>query len=273
MQSQRDLQKIYTESAEGVRRKHFNEIRAKQEYSRYIDYVTQVTNSSHKTLLDVGCGNGWTSFLFSQIGKKTVGIDLHKDFFEPSLNENLKFQSESIMQLSFADNSFDIVTTHECLEHVPQPQKALDEMSRVLKPGGVIVVVGPNLLSIVHSLRALMVYVWKNKPAKRILFRDPELAHHPLGNTLPEVVGYFMRNLFFILKLYLTKKALFAMREPDLKPPFFSDNDACYLLNPLDLKNYFESNGFEIINYSGINRSSWLAALPAGTWFAARKKN
>jgi SAM-dependent methyltransferase len=46
------------------------------------------------------------------------------------------FQSEDLTQLTFSDNSFDLLITQDVFEHVLQPDKAFKEIARVLKPGG-----------------------------------------------------------------------------------------------------------------------------------------
>ena len=52
---------------------------------------------------------------------------------------------EDVMELSYADESFDLVLTSETLEHVPNPNKALSELRRVLRPGGLHVFTIPVL--------------------------------------------------------------------------------------------------------------------------------
>ena len=44
----------------------------------------------------------------------------------------------SVYELDFSDNSFDALFSHNVLEHVAEPSRAVQEMQRVLKPGGVI---------------------------------------------------------------------------------------------------------------------------------------
>jgi SAM-dependent methyltransferase len=46
------------------------------------------------------------------------------------------FRHEDVMDLSFADQSFDLVVSNDVMEHIPDPVKALGECFRVLKPGG-----------------------------------------------------------------------------------------------------------------------------------------
>ena len=111
----------------------------------------------------------------------------------------------------------------------------LDEMVRVVRPGGCVCIVGPNLLGLNLYLQALTRYVWRNRPRRTILFRPMGMPRHPIGNTLPEVAYGLFVALGRIVRKSFSRHAAFTMREPDLRPPFHSDNDALYLCNPLDL--------------------------------------
>lgn len=265
------LENLYKASPENVRRSGFDEMAAETSYSRYVKYINHFTKLEDKSILDVGCGNGWSSYLLAKHSKSTTGIDLHIDGFEPQISERLTYKQSSAIKIDFPNSTFDIVATHECLEHIPNPELALKELDRVLKPGGYVFIVGPNLFSILQSLRGLLFYVWKNRPIYTILIRKAEMQNHPHGNTLPEIVMNTFKNIYFIFRLYLSKKAIFKLREPDIKPPFHADNDACYYLNPLDLKYFYQSRGYQILNISGVDRSEHIAMVSSGTWFAAQK--
>ncbi len=271
MSAAKSLSKVYSESQEHVRRAGLDIEKAHVAYGAYVNYVDGFTSLAQKVVVDVGCGNGWSSHLLSTKGACVTGVDLHAAAFEPTKSPHLNYQQGSATALPFASASADIVATHECLEHVDSPQKALAEFDRVLKPGGMVFVVGPNLLSVLQSFRGLLIYVWKSRPVKNIFFRSQGMPSHPHGNTLPEIFVKLWVHLYWIAKLGLLRVPLFQMREPDLKPPFHADNDACYYLNPLDLKYYFESRGYEIVNYSGKNRPTSTALIASGTWFCARK--
>src|SRR5690606_6783902 len=54
----------------------------------------------------------------------------------------------SVLELPFADNSFDLVCAFDIIEHVENDQKAVEEMLRVLKPGGSICVTVPAFMSL-----------------------------------------------------------------------------------------------------------------------------
>lgn len=266
-----NLEKLYSTSKEHVRRSGLNPETALPSYKHYVEYMNAFTDLKKKTVLDVGCGNGWSSYFLAQYADRVMAMDVHSTGFEPQPTEKLQYKQSSVTKIDFPDRAFDIVSTHECLEHISEPIQALNELDRVLKPGGYIFILGPNLFSLLQSLRGLLFYVWKTQPRRGIFIRTANTPRHPHGNTIFEIIFCFLKNLFYITKLYLFKKPLFLLREPDTRPPFHADNDACYYLNPLDLKYYFESKNYEIINYCGLNRSNATVLIPSGTWFVAKK--
>src|SRR5262249_51641449 len=142
------------------------------------------------------------------------------------------------------------------------PEAALREMIRVVRPGGTISIVSPNLLSILSSLRGIGICVrmLRNQPLHTILVRSPEMPRHPAGNTLPEFIGTFFGNGARLAGKLMESRPRFSMREPDLRPPFHSDNDACYLCNPVDLIRFFRSQGCRILRNGQYGRPplSWL---------------
>ncbi len=102
-------------------------------------------------VLDLGCGEGRhaiSGFLSANID--VVGVDLsHKDLStaqqrlddfcrQPTLGEkSCNFVRASGLQLPFADHTFDKVICAEVLEHIPDYHSMLNEIKRVLKPGGI----------------------------------------------------------------------------------------------------------------------------------------
>jgi SAM-dependent methyltransferase len=239
-------------------------------YAAYVEFVAKSSPHAAGRLLDVGCGNAWSAYAFARRGFDVTGVDLNSDAFEPPLDPSLRLQEGSIQRLPFADHSFDLVASYQMLEHVPGPEDALREMLRVVRPGGTVSIVSPNLISVLHSLRGIGIYVWKNRPLRTILLRSPEMPRHPAGNTLPELVGTLFGNGARLVGKLMASRPDFSMRNPDLRPPFYADNDACYLCNPVDLIKFFQSQGCQILRNGQYNRPwlSWL--VTSGTYVTAR---
>lgn len=95
-----------------------------------------------KQILDVGCGGGFTSEFMAERGAVVSGIDMSAATVETAkshakeMNLSINYLVGSAEALPFPDNSFDVITCVDVLEHVPDLGKVLKEIYRVLKPGG-----------------------------------------------------------------------------------------------------------------------------------------
>jgi len=98
-------------------------------------------------ILVAGCGRGHEALFIRQtLGGSLVGIDID-EFWEPELGRDLdgfELSVASVQELPYPDDSFDIVFYHHVIEHVPDPAGSLAELSRVLRPGGLIYIGTPN---------------------------------------------------------------------------------------------------------------------------------
>ena len=91
-------------------------------------------------ILDVGCGAGFLSNRMAEFGYQVTGIDLSEDSLvvarKYDTTQNVQYLSANAYQLPFEDNSFQVVSAMDFLEHVDHPDKVIREISRVLAPGG-----------------------------------------------------------------------------------------------------------------------------------------
>jgi 2-polyprenyl-6-hydroxyphenyl methylase/3-demethylubiquinone-9 3-methyltransferase len=98
-----------------------------------------------RRVLDVGCGTGWFSREMERAGGRVVALDIGVNLLEKVAAKcGAARVAADACRLAFADESFDVVISSECIEHTVDPLQALAEMCRVLKPGGVLVVTVPN---------------------------------------------------------------------------------------------------------------------------------
>ena len=95
-------------------------------------------------ILDVGCGTGYFTRILTRGGEKVCafGVDLEEPFIqyarEASAGLPIEFVVGDALALPFEDDSFDLVTSHTFFTSISDPEKAMAEMKRVLKPGGTI---------------------------------------------------------------------------------------------------------------------------------------
>jgi SAM-dependent methyltransferase len=107
-------------------------------------------------VLDVGCGDGRFLFRMYQAGWTVAGLDFDPKGIEAAKLKYGKYGFEllntDLFSANFPDNFFDAVTLSHVIEHVPEPVSILAEAKRVLKPGGRLVVVTPNVESYGQNL-------------------------------------------------------------------------------------------------------------------------
>ncbi len=98
-------------------------------------------------VLDVACGPGLVACEFARIARQVTGLDVtEKMLHQAALRQrqlslsNLSWQQGDAYALPYADNRFDLVVTRYSFHHLLQPAVALQEMLRVCKPGGRVLI-------------------------------------------------------------------------------------------------------------------------------------
>ena len=102
--------------------------------------------SPESRILDIGCGPGSLTDDFGSLCAQgsVIGVDISENVIEIATaaehRENVSFETIDAYHMPFDDDSFDVVHAHQVLQHVTDPVALLVEMSRVVRPTGVIAV-------------------------------------------------------------------------------------------------------------------------------------
>ncbi|MCE9551450.1 MAG: methyltransferase domain-containing protein [Betaproteobacteria bacterium] len=181
-------------------------------YEHWHRYALARQLSQHCTVLDVACGEGYGAAMVAETAFKVVGVDLSADVIQHAKNNyghhaNLQFVTASCECLPFSDASFDLAISFETIEHIEQQKEFISELTRVLRPDGVLILSSPNkrLYSDAHD--------YHNEFHVRELYR----------NELEELL-----HVTFPHKFWLGQKLLF-------HSAIWPENQACvtaeYLIN------------------------------------------
>ena len=108
----------------------------------HIPIAANFAGATGLKVLEIGCGLGTDGAQFAEAGADYTGVDLTEAAVELARTRfelfgvKGKFRTADAENLDFSDGSFDLVYSHGVLHHTPDTQKAINEVQRVLRPGG-----------------------------------------------------------------------------------------------------------------------------------------
>lgn len=111
---------------------------------RRFELIQRYTKLEGARILDVGCGLGLYVHEFRAYSMDVWGVDVDPEKVAEASRVLPNIGLAPAEKLPFADNSFDVLLSHEVLEHVEDDRQAVLEAYRVLKPGGRLVIFVPN---------------------------------------------------------------------------------------------------------------------------------
>jgi SAM-dependent methyltransferase len=115
------------------------------QYSFILQQIAKAAPRARGRLLDVGCGDKPYEATFRPYVTEYIGIE-HEGVF-PKTNASAGERRPDLYydgtRLPFEDRSFDTVVSIQVLEHTPRPQPLLDEIARVLRPDGLLILSAP----------------------------------------------------------------------------------------------------------------------------------
>lgn len=214
-----------------------------QIFNDFIYKAFKIIGGKQGKILELGCGNGLNLHLLSEkfSSNLSVGLDLsiaELSFARDNFNKSGYLKGD-ITHLPFSDESFNIVFSHAVVEHLYDAENSLNEMKRVLKKGGYLIISSPNMLS---PVRNVSLFFWS---LKNFFKRGVEAKWHPDGN-----ISSVFFTIMKILKRIYSKKIIFEYRQPVYENNVYlgSDFDATFLINPYDLLKWAKRNNMRILN-------------------------
>ena len=143
-----------------------------------------------RDVLEVGCGTGMILKEIQPIARRAIGIDISSGMLSQAESRGLEVLEASATALPFEDSSFDVVYSFKVLAHVENIELALQEIARVLRPGGIAVLEFYNPRSIRGMIKRL-----KRPTAVSDQTHDEEV--YTRYDTLNQVKSYLPETLRF----------------------------------------------------------------------------
>ena len=223
-------------------------------------------------VLEVGCGRAHILTALSEWGGCYTGADFSAELMDENqvTYPEAKFVSLQPSQpLPFDDNAFDVVFSHFVLEHCTRPSVFLDECSRVLAPGGRLIVFCPDFLgrARMSSQRLGATFGTGREKLKAGRYFDALMTFVDGRVRLPLKSRIMRKRANACPRFYIN---LDPVCLSDTFDGFFADIDAVYLTYGPEIKNYlsqkivWQSQAPEIEEFCHVNNLLFLAGQKIG---------
>ncbi len=188
-----------------------------EEYGEFVARKNSFQNNYRKELtlklvsgelvLEIGAAEGWMSKDLSTKVSKLVSCDIAMSYLKRAKSSgiNAEFFRIDAHYLPFVDESFDVVIITEVLEHLFSPYRALEEIHRVLKPDGVLILSTPNNMTIANIINHLI--------NRNIKHRDAHLSFYDVL-SLKQLLSFVGFETLEVLTSFIYF--------PGIKPLFYS---------------------------------------------------
>lgn len=216
-------------------------------YNDYAQFIWKVAPNINAQILDLGSGSYRIPNTIGEYGyKQVVGLDYFTDQQLETNKRKLTRSNVDLVKYSsnvipFENESFDVISSLCVLEHIIFVEDFLNEIHRVLKPKGKVIIMGPNWSGINAYINGLFHIIFKRN------------RFWQLESINDAFIGIF-RSIFWYLENLFSKEPHYIMIYPrivDGKINFQrSDDDTVHLCQPLSIKKFFKRKGYKVIHYN-----------------------
>ena len=191
-------------------------------YAKYADTLRPAAAGARA--LDVGCGVGQVVARLREQGYEAHGVDVSEPNIQRARQFSERCQLYDGQRLPFADQFFDSVGALNVLEHVDEPESFIQELVRVTRLDGRVVLSSPNFFRVLgwrdyHPRMRGLGHKWRNW--RRLLEKRRQMKSAPL-------------------------EVRFDRMPPIVKEPFTPDDDAVVATSPLEMKFFLEQAGCRV---------------------------
>jgi len=172
-----------------------------------LHFLDKYAGNSKLNILDAGCGTGILAKEMLKRGHNVIGMDIcdqmicetKKVVMDDDSKHPLAITGD-VEHIPFEDNTFDVVTCVGVLEYLPEENRCIGELNRVVKNGGYIILTLPNILKIKNLLDP---YYYLNRGFKFLILKAGSVMNKKIDCLEPANIG---TNDTYCVKRYFKGK-------------------------------------------------------------------
>jgi ubiquinone/menaquinone biosynthesis C-methylase UbiE len=137
-----------------------------------LDMLRLMDVCDNANIMDAGCGPGNHSIRIAKTGNKVYAIDISDSMLHHARQrvekacvlDSVEFNKQDLTQLDCQDASFNYVFSWGVIIHIPEPENALNELARIIKPGGKLSLYLTNRAALDHKIKLFARYILRKPP-------------------------------------------------------------------------------------------------------------
>lgn len=180
------------------------EIHGNLELEHLHRYLQACEIAAGKMVLDIACGEGYGSAMLAQKADKVFGVDISIETIQHAQRRyksaNLEYMAGSCAHIPLSDASVDMVVSFETIEHHEQHEQMMQEIKRVLRPTGVLLISSPDKLH----------YAAAAGPDYINPYHIKELYQH----EFKQLLGAYFKNTTYFGQRIIYGSGIFAESQP-----------------------------------------------------------
>jgi 2-polyprenyl-3-methyl-5-hydroxy-6-metoxy-1,4-benzoquinol methylase len=136
-------------------------------------------------LIDVGCGTGILMEVAKERGWEVYGQEISSFAVEHCSKKGFKVYNSPLSELNLSEKSFDLITLFDVIAHIKDPVSCISACSKLLKPGGHLVIKTPEHPPYLFLLANLLSFTGKSRVLLHVPAQIFHFSEESLTNTLP----------------------------------------------------------------------------------------
>jgi ubiquinone/menaquinone biosynthesis C-methylase UbiE len=186
---------------------YYNTLREANESIEFSYQLHEYKDFAGKKVLDVGCGNGYVLSKYAQERAEVYGVDItptavdlcHRRFELLGLKGD--FREANAEELPFEDEAFDCICSMGVLHHTPNPEKAVGQIFRVLKPRGRLIVMVYHRDSVLYRFTFPLVSLLTGKTVQQLV-NEVDGVGNPKGDVYSKSELRYLLHQFEQLEMF-----------------------------------------------------------------------
>lgn len=216
--------------------------RREKDRKQRLKKLTQLSSGETKNFLDIGCGEGLMLLEAANQRWNVFGIDITDNRVEEARKSDISFKVTDLLDVELPGSYFDCIYCDSVLEHILNPIEYLEEVHRLLKPGGVAYIGVPNEDYLLNDVKMIVNRISGNSSISAKL--KPFVSPYHIGGFNKNSLLFALNNTSFEIELLrnFASRLLF-MEETFLSKEFFKAvilSSIFLMAVPLRREYYFE---------------------------------